>query len=140
MLRPWRPVVALGLAAVLSGCLPIDLSKLDGTHWRAVMVVNIVPPPGTAPIIAFDSPGISGTVGCETFQTGKVTIDPPKLKIEDLLIRGQMPPCGDRQTQLMETAFFNALTRAEFIEVDGGHLVLKGAQGALVFEQVLGPK
>ena len=139
MLRAWRPLLTLGLAAALAGCLPIDLTKLDGTHWRAVLVVNIVPAAGHAPTIAFDSPGISGSVGCETFEAGKVTIDPPRLKIEDLVVRGQMPPCGDRQTQLIETAFFNALTRAEFIEVDGGRLVLKGAQGALVFEQILGP-
>ena len=138
MLRAWRPLLTLGLAAALVGCLPIDLTKLDGTHWRAVLVVNIVPAAGHAPTIAFDSPGISGSVGCETFEADKVTIDPPKLKIEDLVVRGQMPLCGDRQTQLMETAFFSALTRAEFIEVDGGRLVLTGAQGALVFEQILG--
>jgi heat shock protein HslJ len=131
-------MLAVGIAGAAAACLPIDLTRLDGTHWRAVLVVNIVPAPGEAPVIAFNAPAISGTVGCETFQAGKVTIDPPRLKIEDLVVGGQMPPCGDRQSQLMETAFFNALTRAEFIEVDGGRLVLKGAQGALVFEQIPG--
>jgi heat shock protein HslJ len=79
---------------------------------------------------------MAGSAGCSTFRARNVAIDPPRLRIGEMTISGVQ--CPDKQTQLLETAFFNALGRAEFIELDGGRLVLRGAQGALIFEQVLG--
>jgi heat shock protein HslJ len=135
--RAWRPLLAVGLVALLAGCLPLDLRSLGGTRWRAVKVVEFVPQPGRAPMMTFNGRGLEGSVGCETFQAREITIDPPRMKIDGLSVAGM--PCADKQTQLLETAFFRALGRAEFIELEGGRLVLKGAEGAIMFERVLGP-
>ncbi len=133
--------VAVGLAVALSGCDPVDLRELDGTQWRAVQVVDVAAMPGRPPMLTFSHGGASGFVICSSYTIGKVTVDetkrPAGLHFDDLSIAGAQ--CADRGQQRIETAFFDALTRAAYIDIESGRLVIQGAGGALVFERIEGP-
>jgi hypothetical protein len=46
------------------------------------------------------------------------------------------PACFAGPEPQVEVSFSSAFGRAEFIDLEGGQLVLKGAGGAIVFAQV----
>jgi hypothetical protein len=130
--------VALALPMLVAACRPVDLRSLDGTEWRAVRINDIVPAAGHELTIRFANGMLTMTTECTTFSE-RVSIDlaakPPHLGREGL-VATMAQACLGRPLPQAEVTIGSVYGSVEFIELEGGHLVLKGAAGAIEFAPV----
>jgi heat shock protein HslJ len=112
-------------------------ATLVGTAWTVVSVGGRTPVPGSEPTVAFDAQSATGSGGCNVFG-GSYRYDPIAARIAfgDNLGMTAMA-CGEAARNEFETLFFQALTQATLVSIDGaGRLSLGGAGGVILLERV----
>jgi heat shock protein HslJ len=115
-------------------------SSLAGTSWTLVSVNGRLPVPGTPPTLVFTDTDASGTGGCNGYG-GKYRYDPGTGSIAFLDLGMTLMLCSDNGRNVVESAFFGALTAANGVAVDaGGRLHLAGAGGELVLVSGVRPR
>ena len=137
-LRSW-PILALILlvatVAVACGSAAVSGSpgpavQLDGTSWKAILVVGQPPVAGREPTATFAGGRIQGTTGCNQYG-GDYTLTGDSIAFGPLM--STMMGC-DAAIGEVEGRFNKALSGARSASIDAeGRLVIDGTAGAVTF-------
>jgi Heat shock protein len=97
----------------------------------------MAPVAGREPTLNLGPGTVTGSAGCSGYGSQGLTIERATIHIRDL---GMQAACPDERLMIVEAAFFAALRDADRFEFRNAQLVLSGASGELVFDQLPGPE
>jgi heat shock protein HslJ len=129
----------LAAAVTVAGCIGFvaDESTLEGTHWRAVMVLGMEPVPGREPTLQFGSGNVSGSGGCNAYVSTSLVIEGDRILMGGFGM--ELAQCGEARVMAVEDAYFLMLQNVDRFAFRDGQLVLQGTGGELSFQPVQGP-
>jgi heat shock protein HslJ len=129
--------VACDDAVVPSGSLGPAPDAFLNVGWSVVSIRGQAPVPDSEPSIAFSATHVKGSGGCNQFG-GNYRYDPSTGAIAFDQLAMTAMGCLDQRVGSVETAFMQALTQADHLDLDAdARLHLTGAGGEIVFAKML---
>jgi heat shock protein HslJ len=130
-------VAACDEAIAPSGSAGPSPDSFVNVPWSAISIRGLAPVPGSEPSIVFAVAHVKGSGGCNQFR-GDYRYDQATGTIELANLAMTAMGCLDPKVSSVETAFAQALTQANRLDLDAdGRLRLTGTGGEVVFAKMV---